>query len=145
MGYTSVVTVSDELLAADFARRLAALNRELVRHVGGPSRSQHSTLARLGDHGPQRITTLAEAERIAQPSMTALVSRLERAGWVERSEDPADRRAVVVSLTEAGRRELERLRAARTQLLAERLASLTVTERRALAAALPALDKIVAG
>lgn len=131
-------------LAAAFAQRLSALQRELVRQIEGPSRSQHATLARLDRQGPQRITALACAERIAQPSMTALVSRLEKAGWVARSPDPGDRRAVVVSLTESGRRELERLRAARTRALAERLSTLTPDARRTLAAALPVLDEIAA-
>jgi DNA-binding MarR family transcriptional regulator len=132
-------------LAAAFAQRLSALQRELVRQIEGPSRSQHATLARLDHEGPLRITALAAAERIAQPSMTALVSRLEKAGWVARAPDPDDRRAVVVSLTEAGLAELERLRDARTRVLAERLELLTPAEQRTLAAALPVLDEIAAG
>jgi DNA-binding MarR family transcriptional regulator len=131
-------------LAAAFAQRLSALQRELVHQIEGPSRSQHATLARLDHQGPQRITALAAAERIAQPSMTALVSRLEKAGWVVRSPDAGDRRAVVVSLTETGRAELERLRDARTRVLADRLGKLTSAERRTLAAALPVFDEIVA-
>jgi DNA-binding MarR family transcriptional regulator len=131
-------------LAAAFAQRLSTLQRELVRLIDGPSRSQHATLARLDHQGPQRITALAAAERIAQPSMTALVSRLEKAGWVVRSPDADDRRAVVVSLTQAGCAELERLRDARTRVLADRLGKLTPAERRTLAAALPVFDEIAA-
>jgi DNA-binding MarR family transcriptional regulator len=99
-------------------------------------------LATLRDAGPARITALAEAERVAQPSMTTLVSRLEEEGFVRRQSDPADGRAVVVALTPSGRAELERMTVARAELLARRLEALTPDERAALAAALPALDRL---
>ena len=35
--------------------------------------------------------------------MTRIVDRLERQGWCERTRDPADRRGVLVGLTDAGR------------------------------------------
>jgi DNA-binding MarR family transcriptional regulator len=77
--------------------------------------------------------------------MTALVSRLERAGLVARCADAADRRAVVVALTADGADELGRMRAARTELLAGRLGCLTEAEQRRLAAVLPVLDKLIDG
>ena len=42
------------------------------------------TLATLDRAGPQRITDLARAEGVAQPSMTVLVGTLERDGLVVR-------------------------------------------------------------
>jgi DNA-binding MarR family transcriptional regulator len=131
----------DELAAA-FADRIGGVVRELRRHGGGPSRTQTSVLARLAEEGPHRIGDLAAAERVAQPSMTAIVSRLERAGLVERCAGARDRRVVVAAITEAGREELARLRAARVDAVAERLACLSDDERRRLAAALPVLDKL---
>jgi DNA-binding MarR family transcriptional regulator len=50
-----------------------------------------------------RITTLARAARITKQSMSALVSDLEEAGYVERVEDPDDARAIRVRLTSRGR------------------------------------------
>src|SRR5580700_11989256 len=61
-----------------------------------------STLATVDRTGPRRITDLAAIEGVAQPSMTALVNVLERAGLVERGQDPGDQRVVLVALT-AGR------------------------------------------
>ena len=55
-----------------------------------------STLATLDRSGPVRLSDLAAREGVTQPSMTALVSRLERDGLAERSGDPDDRRAVNV-------------------------------------------------
>ena len=50
-----------------------------------------------------RVTALARASRITKQSMSALVSDLERAGYVARVEDPEDARAVRVRLTARGR------------------------------------------
>jgi DNA-binding MarR family transcriptional regulator len=50
-----------------------------------------------------RITTLANASRITKQSMSALVSDLEAAGYVERIADPDDARASRVRLTAHGR------------------------------------------
>jgi DNA-binding MarR family transcriptional regulator len=130
-------------LPAALDLRLASLWRTLGRGgYGDLSRTATSVLAGLRDAGPQRITALAEAEGVAQPSMTALVARLERRGLVARGSDPDDARAVRVAITEPGRERLEARRAARVADLAERLAALDPGEREALEAALPALDKL---
>jgi DNA-binding MarR family transcriptional regulator len=132
-------------LANAFAPRLSRLVRLLIRETtaAGMSRTHLSVLATLRDAGPSRITDLAETERVAQPSMTTLVSRLEEQGLVQRQSDPLDGRAVVVALTPAGIAELERMTVARAELLARRLEALTPAERAALVAALPALDRLI--
>jgi DNA-binding MarR family transcriptional regulator len=61
--------------------------------------------------GPRRITELAEAEGVAQPTMTLLVKRLQERGWVERQGMPDDGRVVLVSITEAGGAAQRRFRA----------------------------------
>src|SRR5271170_724493 len=61
-----------------------------------------STLATLELTGPRRITDLAASEGVMQPSMTVLVSTLERSGLVERRRDPSDRRVALVALTSDG-------------------------------------------
>ena len=50
-----------------------------------------------------RVTTLARASALTKQSMSALVSDLERAGYVTRVTDPDDARAVRVRLTAQGR------------------------------------------
>lgn len=62
-----------------------------------------AVLYRLDSEGPVRLTALATTVDVSQPSMTQLIQRLERRGLVERSPDPADRRAALVSITEGGR------------------------------------------
>lgn len=50
-----------------------------------------------------RITALARAARITKQSMSALVTELETAGYLERVDDPDDARASRVRLTAQGR------------------------------------------
>lgn len=132
-------------LGEEVVVRVSRLYRLIAAEIGtgGPSVSQARTLARLADSPPQRVSTLAAAERLSQPSTTVLVSRMERAGWVTRGTDPADRRVVTVAITDAGRAELSRVRVASGRALDARLAVLTAAERAALRAALPVLDRLV--
>jgi DNA-binding MarR family transcriptional regulator len=60
-------------------------------------------LAQLDDDGPARISALAGASGVSQPSMTELVGRLEREGLVTRLSDPDDGRVTLVKITQNGR------------------------------------------
>jgi DNA-binding MarR family transcriptional regulator len=137
-------SVGDTDLAGALDARLAALWRTLGRGgYGGLSRTAAAVLANLRHNGPQRIGDLAAAEAVAQPSMTALVTRLANAVLVQRIPDPDDARAVRVKLTADGNACLDEIRAGRAALIANRLAQLTPEQRQALEAALPALDSLV--
>jgi len=97
------------------------------------------TLATLHRTGPRRITDLALAQGVTQPSMTNLVRAMEREGYVERNGDPRDGRVVLVSLTAVGEELVRR----RTQRAVERFADLVellpAEEIATLEAAMPAL------
>jgi DNA-binding MarR family transcriptional regulator len=101
-------------------------------------------LGLLEQHGPSRVSDLAAADQCSQPTMTGMVRQLGERGWVLRSADPTDGRAVVVSLTAAGRRALTSARAHVGADLAPRLAALSADDRRHLAAALPVLHVLLA-
>jgi DNA-binding MarR family transcriptional regulator len=66
----------------------------------------------LSTVGPQRMSQLAERERITQPGMTGVIHRLARAGLIERSAEPADGRIVLVTVTPQGRALLAERQAA---------------------------------
>ncbi len=74
--------------------------------------------------------------------MTTLVVRLERDGLVQRGSDAADRRAVLVSITDEGLATLRRYSDARAAVLGARLGTLDAADREAIAAALPALERL---
>ncbi len=93
--------------------------------------------------GPRRITELAELEGLAQPTVTLLVGRLEERGWVSRERDPADRRAVLVTASEAGRSALEQLRCESRAMMREHIAAMHDHEVDSLIAAVDALGTLV--
>lgn len=120
----------------------ASLWRRLIPPEG-VSMTAGSTLGSLLRAGPLRLTALAERESVTQPAMTGLVTRLEAAGLVARTSDPRDGRAVLVTLTDAGRALIERRRSSRAAALQELLDQLNPDERAAVAAAIPALQRLV--
>jgi len=108
-----------------------------------------STLGSLSRYGPQRITALAGAEGVSQPSMTQLVQRLEQRGLVARGSDPADGRVALVALTDEGLAALSARRARNARRIAELLADLPEDDVSALGdaltAVLPAIRRRVSG
>jgi DNA-binding MarR family transcriptional regulator len=136
--------------ATDVAGQLGTLLSglsQLIRQVAlppGMSLPQGRALARLLDSGPQRVTVLADLEQVSQPTMSALVSGLERRGWAERRPDRADRRAVLVRLTGAGRMLPGEIYETRSHALRASLSLLSEEDRAVLARALPALRQLIA-
>ncbi|MFL4472798.1 MarR family winged helix-turn-helix transcriptional regulator [Paeniglutamicibacter sp. MACA_103] len=74
-----------------------------VRLDHGLSASHYRTLGLLRDIQPMRIGQLAEQNHISQPGMTKIVASLEAQGRVARLADPADSRASIIEITDAGR------------------------------------------
>lgn len=92
--------------------------------------------------GPLRVSDIAKKAGIRVPSATEQIIKLEAAGLVARSADASDARVVLVSLTELGRQKLSDANARRNASMAAALRSLTETEREAVKAAIPAIDKL---
>ena len=77
------------------------------------------------------LGTLAEGMGVALSTASRLVERLVTAGLVERRTSPANRREVALSLSEHGRRTLDRYDAIRLDGLHSRLAALPPADRAA--------------
>jgi DNA-binding MarR family transcriptional regulator len=124
---------------------ISRLNSRLRRDIleAGVSLARARTLATLDREGSRRLTDLALAEQVAQPTMSALIGRLETDGLVSRSGEKADGRTVVVSITAAGRRCLGRLIERRSESLERALGDLEADDREAIGAALPALARLL--
>ena len=101
-----------------------------------------STLSTLLRDGPRRVTDLAGSQGVTQPSMTALVANLERAGLVRRGADPRDGRVALIALTDAGLAYVRERRRAGADGFAALLAGLSAEEISTLAAAVPALNRL---
>jgi DNA-binding MarR family transcriptional regulator len=138
--------VPQPLAATDVARlrvAIARLSRWLRRHdLAGLTPTQLSALATVDRLGPLRLGDLAALEGIAPSTLTRLVTVLEERGYVERCPVPGDARASTLAIAQPGHEVLERIREQSTILLAGRLRTLTDEQREALAAALPALERL---
>ena len=92
-----------------------------VVHPGYPSNVLPS-LALVDRLGAARVSALAEAARVDVSVVSRQVQALESDGLVVRAADPNDRRASLVSLSEAGRQVLDEGRTRMEDLVEERLA-----------------------
>ena len=132
---------------SDIPARLAIvtgrLNRRLRAASGGISHGLLSALAALNYHGAMRQAELSQLESISAPSTTRLISELERMGLVSRETDEHDRRAVLVSITEAGAQTVVRARLSRAMSIVEMFEKLTPEEQATIAAAVGPLEKAV--
>jgi DNA-binding MarR family transcriptional regulator len=117
---------------------LLKLARELRResHAFGVTGGQVSLLFQISRHRGIGVRDLAALERMSAAAMSGYVDRLERAGLVERTPDPNDRRRHGLSVTAEGDRVLRSVKSRRTAWLAARLEGLTPEE-------LEAVDKAV--
>jgi DNA-binding MarR family transcriptional regulator len=79
--------------------------------------------------GPRGMTELARCCGVEKAALTGLVDRAERRGLAERAPVPGDRRALRVTLTEAGRRSATAFHAEVTAELNQLLMPLAPQER----------------
>jgi DNA-binding MarR family transcriptional regulator len=63
----------------------------------------------IGRHGPLSPSSLAQRAGLHPATVTGILDRLERGGWIVRERDTADRRAVVVRALRQRNAELVRL------------------------------------
>jgi DNA-binding MarR family transcriptional regulator len=87
--------VKESLRAA--RSELSLLNRQ----VGGRAELRDSDLDCLdlvSTHGPLSPSALARRAGLHPATLTGVLDRLERAGWIARERDPTDRRAVVLKV-----------------------------------------------
>ena len=145
LGYLTMNEIDPQL------EELASGFREALRHSvylvrrldadGELSAAQLSTLKMLLGDG-QRVGEIARNLGVRVPSATEQIIKLERAGLARREPDPADSRAVRVILTDEGRAAVDSANKRRNQVMADILSTLTDQDRKALAEALPVIDKI---
>jgi DNA-binding MarR family transcriptional regulator len=102
-----------------------------------------SSLSTIERTGPRRLTDLAVGEGVTQPSMSALVSQLERLGFVERQSDARDGRVVRVSITSAGLEHLNTLRRVGASVFDVLIGKLNAPEAASLRAAVPTFGRML--
>jgi DNA-binding MarR family transcriptional regulator len=121
-GEEAVVRRWRDLLACYSSVSCALDNALQAAH--GIGMSEFEALDRLVDASceERRMHDLAGDMYLSQSALSRTVARLEKAGLVERGMCADDRRAIIVTLTEAGRRRHAEARRTQRAVLAEHLA-----------------------
>jgi DNA-binding MarR family transcriptional regulator len=89
--------------------------------------AEMSVLANLGDGSPRSVRELSVDTGTKPTTLTSVLDRLERRGYVTRALDATDRRSFRISLTSTGRGAAADVRRAVSRI--ERTALRHVTER----------------
>ena len=133
------------------ANRLHSSAIHLLRRLrkqderAGISAARLSALSVVVFAGPLTMGQLAAAEQVAPPTMTRLVTAMERGGLVERRQDAHDGRVVWIQASPKGTRILHAARQRRVATLAADLAELEPAERKLLAAAAGIIERLGGG
>ncbi len=91
--------------------------RQLVSHYNrvlaplGLTTTQYFVLAAIKPSEQPTMGELSARTYLDNSTLTPIVDRLERDGWIERVPDPNDRRAVRIALTSSGQARLPAARA----------------------------------
>ncbi|MFM9443212.1 MarR family winged helix-turn-helix transcriptional regulator [Streptomyces acidiscabies] len=137
--------MDDETFPQELADTIAGVQRLLRRRLRAGLtvprlRGGEAELLRLvGTRPGIGVTEAAKELLLAGNSVSTLVNRLVKEGFLVRETDPADRRAARLRLTEAAGIRLRDWRERRAELVGREVARLDAADRAALRAALPAL------
>ncbi|GAB3959880.1 MarR family transcriptional regulator [Actinoallomurus acanthiterrae] len=128
---TSTVLTASRLLVAVSARSLASVQERVTL-------PQFRLLVVLARHEGTKLVTLATQLAVNPSTAMRMVERLIAAGLVDRKVNPANRREVLLRLTESGRQIVDEVTARRRAEIAAIVAAMSPEQRSALVTALRA-------
>ena len=137
-----------DVRADGLAEGIARLRRALRRgaRVASPDNSlavaQLELLSALDEHPGIRPGQLARQLHMRPNTVTTIVNALAAQGMISRSSTDGDRRAVELTITDAGQQAVHAWQATNAAVLHLALSTLPASQRRALATAVPALDAL---
>ena len=92
----------DEAALAAYGRSIAQLARAVENSLGGLTLSAYRILSLVAE-GNERSSQIAGRLALARPTISNAVDQLVERGLLQRGANPDDRRAVVLTVTDAGR------------------------------------------
>jgi DNA-binding MarR family transcriptional regulator len=134
--------------AAELLVAVGAVRRILRRAVrgaaeAGPLPPARSELLRLAARRPGiGVAEAAQELRLAPNSVSTMVSQLAADGLLNRGRTEADGRSVQLTVTEAGAARVGQWRDLRAELTGRALDRLSLADRQAIRAAVPALSRL---
>lgn len=127
--------------SAKLAARLTAVAQDWITDGAAArfDRAQRRLLGAIADEEPATLGTIAKAVGRGAPAVSRSVDQLVQGGLVDRTNDPANRRRLALSLTDAGRAQL--VATPTGNALAARLERFAHSELRALERAVEILEQ----
>ncbi|MFJ6216980.1 MarR family transcriptional regulator [Streptomyces sp. NPDC092296] len=136
--------MKEQQIASDLRAVLGSLVRS-ARHTDDMPAAQAAALGFLDREGPMTTSELAARQQVRHQSMARAVGRLLEQGLADQQPHPEDRRKVLITLTEPGRRALYARRERRADWLAEAIAAeLSAAEQQRLADCVDLLGRLAA-
>jgi DNA-binding MarR family transcriptional regulator len=138
----------------DCAATLMEMLPQVVRHLRAEMRRQAAPFLSLSQlraliylqRCPQgSLSQVADYLDVSLPTMSTMMQRLVERGWVERTEDPRERRRLRLSLTAAGEAQLQQTLAATQAYLATSLARLLPSQLSQIQAGVTLLAETLSG
>jgi DNA-binding MarR family transcriptional regulator len=117
-------------ILGDLEQEVGVMVRRIRRVIAERARSVHDDLqvaayfilANVAETGPKRASAVVEEFGIDKGAVSRQVQQLCDLGFLERTPDPVDGRAMMLSVTAEGQRRLSATAAERRSLLDQRLA-----------------------
>jgi DNA-binding MarR family transcriptional regulator len=134
--------VADNLLAI-----MPLYHRHIFKTSAGASGirlAQYRALGMLIKSGPLSMSEIGGLLYISKPYMTALSDTLVYNGWVERKNDPGDRRVIKITITPQGKKHLQQAFEIYRTDVKTLIASLDSSDLQQLSSSLENLRKIFA-
>lgn len=141
------ITQAELAAYASLKRAIVSIRLNLgqqMQRMGGISLVQFEILFLL-EQSPDglRMHELAEAVGVTRSGLTYQVGQMEQAGWVRRASSATNARAVIASLTDAGRERVTRLQEQHLEFVRERAFGLLSEEELAMMTSI--FQRIAAG
>lgn len=116
-------------------RATESINNRLNRHLADANLtvSQFGVMEALWHLGPLNQKSLGEKLLKSGGNITLVIDNLEKCNFVERQQDPNDRRAMLIHLTDKGKKFIESFFPKHLEHIKEEFAVLTEQEKEELA------------
>src|ERR1700761_4011189 len=110
--------------------RLVKLVRRETRNEANLSLTERSTMGSLYPDRSLEPTHIARTEKVTTQSMSQVINKLYKKGFIDKTPSAEDKRKVLLSLTPAGRIYIEQLRQDKQEWLAKVLHEKTTPEEK---------------